>query len=131
MSIYFVWNFHLWHCYEHFRTKNVVHLTFFRKILIKTQCIDCGNDYFCCQFRQNMKFSKCLSRCIEYFIYGTVMNIVGPKDVVHLTFFRKIVIETQFKDSGKDNFWCQCNKIWNFLNVSHFVWIFIALLWTF
>ena len=32
------------HCYEHFGTKNVVHLTFFRKIVNEMQCLDCGND---------------------------------------------------------------------------------------
>ena len=44
------------HCYEHSRTKNVVHLTLFRKIVIEIQCIDCENDHFWCHFGQIWNF---------------------------------------------------------------------------
>ena len=128
-----LFEFSLGHCYEHCTTKNVVNLTFFRKIVIKTQCIDCGNDHFWCQFDKIWNFLN-VSHVVWIFTYGTVMNIVGPNNVVHLTFFRKIVIETQFKDSGKwSTFDANSRKTWNFLNVSHICLNFHlrALLWTF
>ena len=40
----------LGHCYDQFRTKYVVHLTFFRNIVNKLQSIDCENDHFSCHF---------------------------------------------------------------------------------
>ena len=159
-----------------------------RKIVIETQCIDCINDHFWCQFEKiwtflnaspitfefqswhcsdtfraqkcspfvlvsknchrdtvyrlykwsflmptwkNMKFSEMLQISLEFQSWRCYEPF-KLKNVIHSTFFRKIVIETQCIDCGNDHFWCQFDKIWNFLMLLIlFEFSIRALSWTF
>ena len=113
--------FSLWHCYELFRNKNVVHSTLFRKIVIETQCIDCVKWSFLMPIWKNMKFSECL-KFLWIFNHGTVMNLLRLKNVIHSTLFRKIVIETQCIDCHK---WSFLMPIWQNMKFSEFLYDFL------
>ena len=107
------------YCYEHFKTKNVVHSAFFLKILIEIQCIDWGNDQFWYPGMKIWNFLKA-SNFVWTFSWHRYEHL-RTKNVVHSTCFPKIVMEIQCIDCGNDHFWYPVMKIWNFLIASIFV----------
>ena len=83
------------------RLKNVIHSTLFRKIVIETQCIDCINDHFWCQFEKLWNFLEFLYDFFEFSLRHCQWTFWAQKYVAHSTIFPKIVIETQCIDCHK------------------------------
>ena len=127
-AYHFVLNFHyLGTVMKHCRTEKVVHLTFFRKIIIETLCIECGHDHFWCQFDNNMNFSKCPQTVFWIFTLGHCYEHCRTKNVVHLTLFLKNCHQnTVYRLWKMNTFDANLDNIWIFLNVSiTSVWFFI------
>ena len=123
--------FQSWDCYEPFNLKNVIHSSLLRKIVIETQCIDCINDHFWCQFEKIWTFLNA-----SYYFWISIMALFwyfyaqkcSPFVLVSKNCHRDTVYRL-WKWPFLLPIW-QTMKFSKFL--STFIWVFIrALLWTF
>ena len=127
-----LFEFSLGHWFEHFKTKNLLCLTFCRKIVIEIQRIYCEMTI---SYANSTKYEiSCISIMLFEFLIEHWFELFKTKNFVYLTLFQTTVVEIKCIDCESYHFRCQFDKISNFLNVLYldFIWIFNrALFWIF